>query len=183
MAKLIDSLFIERWSTKTNYTSYFEQCLPSRCSYTSVQKFNLIGIITLLLSLQGGLTIILKWTCPKIVRVASKINDYRKKRRNTVRPVCVLEKTSSDISDITTDNVTTNIETDSTPKTSPTIIVKSLRCTSKVVFRCILLTCVIAALAIFSFYMVRQGKISIIQASIHVLITDHIIFIPKLQMN
>ncbi|CAF3971974.1 unnamed protein product, partial [Adineta steineri] len=158
IAELIDNLFTEQWSNKTNYTSYFEQCLPSYCSYTSAQKFNLLNIITLLLSLQGGLAIILKWTCPKIVRIASKINDYRKKQRNTVRPVCVLEKTSSDISNTTIENATTNTETNLTLETSSTFIVRSVPCTSKVVFGCILLTCVIAALIIFSFYTVRQAS-------------------------
>ncbi|CAF4248982.1 unnamed protein product, partial [Adineta steineri] len=156
IAELIDNLFIEQWSNKTNYSSYFEQCLPSYCFYTSVPRFNLIYIITLLLSLQGGLTIILKWICPKIVRIASKINDYRKKRTNTVRPACVPERTSNGVCNTTIDNVTTNVEIRSTPETSQTIVVRSVRCTSKVFFGCILLTCVLAALAIFSFYGVRQ---------------------------
>ncbi|CAF0815388.1 unnamed protein product [Adineta steineri] len=157
MAELIDSLFIERWSTETNYTSYFHQCSPSYCSYTSIQKSTLLDIITLLLSLQGGLTIVLKWICPKIVRITSKIKDYRKKRMNTVRPVLVSERTSSDISNTPVDNGTTNLETSSTPKTSPTITGRSGRRTSKVFFGCILLTSVIAALIIFSFYGVRQA--------------------------
>ncbi|CAF3511919.1 unnamed protein product [Adineta steineri] len=157
MAELIDSLFIERWSTETNYTSYFHQCSPSYCSYTSIQKSTLLDIITLLLSLQGGLTIVLKWICPKIVRITSKIKDYRKKRMNTVRPVLVSERTSSDISNTPVDNGTTNLETSSTPETSPTITGRSGRRTSKVFFGCILLTSVIAALIIFSFYGVRQA--------------------------
>ncbi|CAF1410645.1 unnamed protein product [Adineta steineri] len=158
IAELIDNLFIEQWSNKTNYTSYFQQCLPSYCFYTSVPRFNLLNIITLLLSLQGGLAIILKWTCPKIVRIASKINDYRKKQRNTIRPVCVLEKTSSDISNTIIENATTNTETNLTLETSSTIIDRSVPCTSKVVFGCILIACVIAALIIFSFYTVRQAS-------------------------
>ncbi|CAF3546539.1 unnamed protein product [Adineta steineri] len=158
IAELIDNLFIEQWSNKTNYISYFQQCLPSYCSYTSVQKFNLTYIITLLLSLQGGLTIILKWICPKLVRIASKIYDYRKRRRNTIRPVCIPERTSNDISDTTINNGTTNVEISSTPEMPPTLIVRSVRCTSKVVFGSILLACVLAALIIFSFYAVRQAS-------------------------
>ncbi|CAF1172305.1 unnamed protein product [Adineta steineri] len=158
MAELIGRLFIERWSIKPNYTSYFQQCLPSYCSYTSVQKLNLISIITLLLSLQGGLTIILKWTCPKIIRIVSKIYDYRKKRMNTIHPGCALEETSDDISNTPADNVTTNLEISSMPETSPTITGRSGRRTSKVFFGCILLTSVIAALIIFSFYIVRQAS-------------------------
>ncbi|CAF1032157.1 unnamed protein product [Adineta steineri] len=160
MAELIDSLFIERWSTETNYTSYFKQCLPSHCVYTSIQKFTLLDIITLLLSLQGGLSFILKWICPKIVRTASKIYDYRKKRRNTIRPVCIPEKTSSDISDTTINNGTTNVEISSTPE-----MPSSVQCTPKVVFGSILLACVLTALIIFSFYAVRQGNNKIVKAT------------------
>ncbi|CAF0999586.1 unnamed protein product [Adineta steineri] len=158
MAELVNNLFIEQWSNQTNYTSYFQQCLPSYCFYTSTQKSTLLDIITLLLSLQGGLSFILKWMCPKIVRIASKINDDRKKRRNIVGPDCVLENTSSDISNTTIGNVITNVEISSTPETSQTIVVRSVRCTSKVFFGCILLTSVLAALIIFSFYIVRQAS-------------------------
>ncbi|CAF0746321.1 unnamed protein product [Adineta steineri] len=158
IAELIDNLFIEQWSTKMNYTSYFQQCLPSYCYYISTQKFNFLDIITLLLSLQGGLAIVLKWICPKIVRIASKIKDYRKKRVNTVNPGRALEETSDDISNTPVDNVTTNLETSSTPETSPTITGRSVRRTSKIFFGCILLTSVIAALIISSFYIVRQAS-------------------------
>ncbi|UJR19296.1 hypothetical protein I4U23_022425 [Adineta vaga] len=74
------NLFIEKWITKLNYPSYYQQCLPSICSYISIEKFNILYTITLILGLQGGLTIVLKWICPKLVRIGLKIY-YRRKHR------------------------------------------------------------------------------------------------------
>ncbi|UJR18688.1 hypothetical protein I4U23_005595 [Adineta vaga] len=57
--ELINNLFIEEWLTTTmNYSSYFECCKPSFCSYTYIQHFNTLYIITLILALQGGLTVL-----------------------------------------------------------------------------------------------------------------------------
>ncbi|CAF3910592.1 unnamed protein product [Adineta steineri] len=88
MAELIDHLFIEKWNTTINYTTYFEKCLPLSCSYTYIQRFNIFYIITLLLSFQGGLTIVLKWICPKLVYGLAKIYNYRKRQTNIIQPSC-----------------------------------------------------------------------------------------------
>ncbi|CAF1591785.1 unnamed protein product, partial [Adineta steineri] len=58
MAELIDHLFIEEWATNISYQAYFEKCSPLSCSYTYIRRFNLLSTITLLLGLQGGLTIL-----------------------------------------------------------------------------------------------------------------------------
>ncbi|CAF1281019.1 unnamed protein product [Adineta steineri] len=114
MAELIDHLFIEEWNTTINYTTYFEKCLPLSCSYTYIQRFNLLYLITLLLSFQGGLAILLKWICPKLVYVLVKIYNYRKRQTNIIQPSC-----SHRIStiDITTTNV---YNADIDPKPIPT---------------------------------------------------------------
>ena len=103
---LINNLFITQWLTTKNYSSYYEQCAPSLCSYTYMQQSNALYILTLLLGLNGGLTIVLKWICPKIVRVIVAVYRYRKKRSNTVQPV---EIVNNNIRNITT------IEVKSTP--------------------------------------------------------------------
>ncbi|CAF1521621.1 unnamed protein product [Adineta ricciae] len=33
ISKFVDDLFVERWTTKINYSSYYEQCSPLLCSY------------------------------------------------------------------------------------------------------------------------------------------------------
>ncbi|UJR06647.1 hypothetical protein I4U23_010933 [Adineta vaga] len=89
------SLFIEDWSTQMNYSSYYEQCLPLVCLYTSIKKFNIVYTITLILGLQGGLTIVLKWICPKLVQIGSSIYQKRKKRFTPVHPIISTELPAS----------------------------------------------------------------------------------------
>lgn len=79
---LLKYLFTEQWLTIMNYSAYFEQCSPLLCSYTYIQKFNLLYIVTVLLGFHGGLAIVLKWICPLCVRLIVKIYQYRKNRRN-----------------------------------------------------------------------------------------------------
>ncbi|CAF1146705.1 unnamed protein product [Adineta steineri] len=119
IAVLIDNLFIEKWETKMNYSSYFHACSLSYCSYTYIQKkSSFIYIITVLLGLQGGLAIVLKWICPKIVRIAFRVNNYRKKRMNTIHPVNSLEITPNVTLSTTIHNPASNSESRPTSITS-----------------------------------------------------------------
>lgn len=87
VAALVDDLFVERWITAKNYSSYFEQCAPLFCAYSYTESTNLLYIITVLLGLQGGLTIVLQWICPRIIRIIANINERRKRRMNIVQPI------------------------------------------------------------------------------------------------
>ena len=80
ISELINNMFIEKWTTQINYSSYFKHCSPLLCSYTYRQHIDLIYTITFLLGLQGGLTIVLKWICPKITQIIYKMYQWRKKR-------------------------------------------------------------------------------------------------------
>ncbi|UJR18465.1 hypothetical protein I4U23_005370 [Adineta vaga] len=60
--------------------SFIEECSSLLCSYTFMEKFDVFYIIILFLGLQGGLTIVLKWICPKLVRIISEIYYYRRRQ-------------------------------------------------------------------------------------------------------
>jgi hypothetical protein len=93
MAEIINDLFVDNWATTINYSSYFKQCSPLLCSYTYIQKLNSLYTVTLLLGLEGGLTIVLKWICPKIVRIVAKVYQHRKRRMNIIEPAGTGETT------------------------------------------------------------------------------------------
>ncbi|CAF1381337.1 unnamed protein product [Adineta ricciae] len=59
---IIDQLMIEKWINTTNYTLYYEKCAPTSCSYSYSERFSLIYIVTMLTSLYGGLTMVLRFT-------------------------------------------------------------------------------------------------------------------------
>jgi hypothetical protein len=84
---LVNKLFIENWTITINYSSYFDQCKPSLCSYTYIEQVNLFYTVTVILSLYGGLTLILQWLSPIIIRLLITIYQCRKKRTNRIEPV------------------------------------------------------------------------------------------------
>ena len=87
IGELVSELFIDQWSITKNYSAYYQRCLPSLCSYSYIQKFSIVYIISFILGLQGGLTIVLKWICPKIIRCLVKIKKWRKKSVRTISMV------------------------------------------------------------------------------------------------
>lgn len=56
----LNALFVEDWSMKINYSTYFDQCSPSQCIYKTQDQINLSYTIALFISLYGGLIIILR---------------------------------------------------------------------------------------------------------------------------
>ncbi|CAF0954327.1 unnamed protein product [Adineta steineri] len=96
---LINDLFIEKWSSIMNYSSYFDQCSPMICSYTYIQQLNSFYTLTYLLGLYGGLTIVLKWIAPKIVYFINKIYQRRKKTTNSIKPISTIESETIEIMD------------------------------------------------------------------------------------
>lgn len=93
VSDLVKELFLENWLTQGNYSEYFEQCSPILCSYTYVERFNLVYTITYILGLFGGLTIVLKWICPRIVSLLSRIFPSLHRHENRVHPVSTIETT------------------------------------------------------------------------------------------
>ena len=65
------NLFTNEWLTNVNYSSYVAECAPLFCTYSIREQTNLSYTITLLLSLYGSLTIILRFSARSIVKMAS----------------------------------------------------------------------------------------------------------------
>ncbi|CAF1196346.1 unnamed protein product [Adineta ricciae] len=84
--ELLSDLFIEEWSIDKNYSSYYHACWPLLCAHTSIQKFSVSRTVLVFLGLQGGLSIVLNWVCPKLIRIGMAIYQYRKRRTNSVSP-------------------------------------------------------------------------------------------------
>ncbi len=81
---LVKNLFIETWTTSMNYRNYFDQCSPSQCTYTYVEQINLFYSITAMISLFGGLSVVLEWFCPIVVKIAWHV--VRRRHRNAIFP-------------------------------------------------------------------------------------------------
>jgi hypothetical protein len=55
-----------------NYTNYFEQCASAFCTYTIVDTTNFSHAITFMLSIYGGLTILLRLACYYVLKLIMK---------------------------------------------------------------------------------------------------------------
>ena len=64
------NLFVEEWSTATNYSKYFTACAPKFCTYTKTEYINFSSTIALLLSLYSGLTIMLRIIAVFVIRIS-----------------------------------------------------------------------------------------------------------------
>ncbi|CAF3918063.1 unnamed protein product [Adineta steineri] len=61
IGSLADSLFVEDWGIKSNYSSYFDSCAPHSCSYKYIDHNTIFYIITTMLGLYGGLVVIFRF--------------------------------------------------------------------------------------------------------------------------
>jgi hypothetical protein len=66
-ASLVDQLFIESWAPEFNYTAYYEQCQPRSCSYEVSKKPHIFSVISTVIGLFGGLSILFRFVTPLIV--------------------------------------------------------------------------------------------------------------------
>ncbi|CAF1154473.1 unnamed protein product [Adineta ricciae] len=153
IAELVNELFLEDWSIDKNYSLYYEQCSPLVCSYTIVEKFNIIYIITLVLGLQGGITIVLKWFCPKMIRLGFKIYNRRKNQVTAVGP--------DTTDDITIRQTTSNSEIQ--PTNSAVTRNRSFR---KIMCTVILVICVAIGISCFSIYYAYKNRLTTTNAPI-----------------
>jgi len=65
---LVNNLFIEHWLSKTSFSAYYSKCAPILCTYKFLEYKNILEIFTTLLGVHGGLTVVLRFFVPFVVR-------------------------------------------------------------------------------------------------------------------
>ena len=81
---LIDELMVEQWNSSISFENYYDECRPSKCSYTIKSKNTIIYIVTSIIGLIGGLVTTLKLTTPRIIKYLRK----QKEREETKLNLC-----------------------------------------------------------------------------------------------
>ena len=67
--RILERMMINQWKRNISYENYFDQCQPSSCRYSYVQRFDLLYMITSITALIGGLTSALQLVIPRLVRL------------------------------------------------------------------------------------------------------------------
>ncbi|CAF1364229.1 unnamed protein product [Adineta ricciae] len=76
---LTDNLFIEKWNDFYSYQIYYNSCQPSICSYKIKLRPSFLDLITKLLSIYNGLTILYQFLIPNIVRLIRRKKSQRRR--------------------------------------------------------------------------------------------------------
>ncbi|CAF1651899.1 unnamed protein product [Adineta steineri] len=84
--ELIDNLMVEKWNSSTTYDGYYNECQPSKCSYSYQTRNSVIYIITTLIGIVGGLITVLKLITPRVVRLIAFCIRRCTVKHNAVSP-------------------------------------------------------------------------------------------------
>ena len=75
MESIVNRLMINLWQNKTSFSSYFNSCAPSSCTYEYTSRRQLLTIILSLISVIGGLSTVVKIVMLVLIRLVEKISD------------------------------------------------------------------------------------------------------------
>jgi hypothetical protein len=84
--QIMNAQFIEGWNSTVSYEKYYAVCAPSICRYEYIQPQGILYVITLLLSLYGGLTIGLRLVIWEAIKHGKSLRNRLVSRRTQVLP-------------------------------------------------------------------------------------------------
>ncbi|CAF1279307.1 unnamed protein product [Adineta ricciae] len=70
---ILNEIMIEEWNSSYSFDKFYSKCQPSSCSFTYEKQVNIIYIVTIVISLIGGINTILRLTSPLIIKIILKI--------------------------------------------------------------------------------------------------------------
>ena len=68
---ILDELMMEEYSLRVSYSSYFDECAVSSCSYSQSGRQEMVEIITSIIGLYGGLVVISQWLTAMLMKIWS----------------------------------------------------------------------------------------------------------------
>ena len=66
---IFNELMIEEWTIEGFFDNYYDSCAPSTCTYTYAQRLDIVYVVTTIVSLFGGLVVVLRLLSPISVRI------------------------------------------------------------------------------------------------------------------
>jgi hypothetical protein len=81
---IVSRLLIEEWIVNSDVVVHYEHCQPKVCTYTYTARFQVIYVITTVIGLFGGLSVILRLIIPLITRII--MQQIEKRRQLRIEP-------------------------------------------------------------------------------------------------
>jgi hypothetical protein len=78
--------FVEEWSLNISYSAFFSTCNPAVCTYSMSQRKDILQVITILLGVYGGLTLILRTLIPRLMFSLQKTSIWMRRINGAVIP-------------------------------------------------------------------------------------------------
>lgn len=66
---IVNEIMTEQWNREISYDAFYQKCRPVSCSFTYTQRSDMIYVITTVMGLFGGLSVILRLISPVIVKL------------------------------------------------------------------------------------------------------------------
>jgi hypothetical protein len=72
LSTIVKEIMVEQWNSASSFSRYYEACAPSYCIYPStIRTISFIGIVIKLVSMIGGLTVVLRLITPRLIDAVS----------------------------------------------------------------------------------------------------------------
>jgi hypothetical protein len=81
---IMREFFVEWFVKRDNYTASYTQCQPAICTYTITEQYQLIYVITSVIGLLGGLTVILRIFVPPSVKILRLAYHYHRRTHHEI---------------------------------------------------------------------------------------------------
>ena len=82
---IVSQLLVEEWINTTYPIAHYEQCRPSTCTYTYTGHYNIFYVVTSVIGLCGGLSVVLRLVVPFIMKLIMKLKRRLLQRGNRTR--------------------------------------------------------------------------------------------------
>jgi hypothetical protein len=82
--KLAEKLFVDKWKIQPDFVGYYRICAPNSCAYTIKRKLDIVYVVTTVIGLLGGLTVIMRLLVPVSVRFIHSIFTRCKRSSSNV---------------------------------------------------------------------------------------------------
>jgi hypothetical protein len=70
---LAGKLLVDKWKLEPDFAGYYRICAPNLCAYTVKRKMDIVYVVTTVIGLLGGLTVIMRLLVPVTVRFIHSI--------------------------------------------------------------------------------------------------------------
>ena len=87
ISMITKNIMIEQWNPSYSYDHFYELCAPSYCTYSErIRAKTIVGVITALVSVLGGLIVSLRLITPHLVKLIKRLLSKKVTRQEEQQP-------------------------------------------------------------------------------------------------